>query len=179
MSRLPSCAIRRAATLHRVLSGSCRGELSLTVRFSLDRVPPFLTSIEDPNVGADGKLVGCTNCGGKFVSPAFTRTLRISLSRRRKRSQVSVTLFETVRNSRRTNEGQLRITWARGIRVDTRCSTRGCSSSWFGRTTGCEISFLSFAVVRSSPSSGFDSFFSASHVGPRRALISLLLDKLV
>ncbi|GAA5903744.1 uncharacterized protein JCM6883_005100 [Sporobolomyces salmoneus] len=28
------------------------------------KVPPFLTSIEDPNVGADGKLVGCTNCGG-------------------------------------------------------------------------------------------------------------------
>ncbi|GAA5998748.1 uncharacterized protein JCM10292_007204 [Rhodotorula paludigena] len=28
------------------------------------KVPPFLTSIEDPNVGADGKPVGCTNCGG-------------------------------------------------------------------------------------------------------------------
>ncbi|KPV76632.1 uncharacterized protein RHOBADRAFT_13015 [Rhodotorula graminis WP1] len=28
------------------------------------KVPPFLTSIEDPNLGADGKPVGCTNCGG-------------------------------------------------------------------------------------------------------------------
>ncbi|GAA5912900.1 hypothetical protein JCM5296_003899 [Sporobolomyces johnsonii] len=28
------------------------------------KVPPFLLSIEDPNVGADGKLVGCANCGG-------------------------------------------------------------------------------------------------------------------
>ncbi|KAI5481639.1 hypothetical protein MNV49_002865 [Pseudohyphozyma bogoriensis] len=28
------------------------------------KIPPFLTSIEDPNVGADGKVTGCTNCGG-------------------------------------------------------------------------------------------------------------------
>ncbi|BGP30410.1 DEAD-box ATP-dependent RNA helicase 35 [Rhodotorula toruloides] len=28
------------------------------------KVPPFLLSIEDPNVGADGKPIGCTNCGG-------------------------------------------------------------------------------------------------------------------
>ncbi|TNY20154.1 DEAD-box protein abstrakt [Rhodotorula diobovata] len=28
------------------------------------KVPPFLLSIEDPNLGADGKPVGCTNCGG-------------------------------------------------------------------------------------------------------------------
>ncbi|GAA5838362.1 hypothetical protein JCM11251_004915 [Rhodosporidiobolus azoricus] len=28
------------------------------------KVPPFLMSIEDPNIGADGKPVGCTNCGG-------------------------------------------------------------------------------------------------------------------
>ncbi|BGP14251.1 hypothetical protein JCM10213_005858 [Rhodosporidiobolus nylandii] len=28
------------------------------------KVPPFLTSIEDPNIGADGKPMGCTNCGG-------------------------------------------------------------------------------------------------------------------
>lgn len=27
------------------------------------RIPPFLTSIEDPNEGANGVL-GCTNCGG-------------------------------------------------------------------------------------------------------------------
>ncbi|GAA5916326.1 hypothetical protein JCM6882_001082 [Rhodosporidiobolus microsporus] len=28
------------------------------------KVPPFLMSIEDPNLGADGKPMGCTNCGG-------------------------------------------------------------------------------------------------------------------
>ncbi|GAA6018840.1 hypothetical protein JCM10207_000258 [Rhodosporidiobolus poonsookiae] len=28
------------------------------------KVPPFLTSIEDPNLDANGKPVGCTNCGG-------------------------------------------------------------------------------------------------------------------
>ncbi|KAK4050098.1 DEAD-box ATP-dependent RNA helicase 35 [Microbotryomycetes sp. JL201] len=28
------------------------------------KIPPFLLSIEDPNVGADGKPIGCTNCGG-------------------------------------------------------------------------------------------------------------------
>lgn len=29
------------------------------------RIPPFLASIEDPNVGTDG-VVACTNCGGEL-----------------------------------------------------------------------------------------------------------------
>ncbi|GAA5825567.1 hypothetical protein JCM5353_002343 [Sporobolomyces roseus] len=39
-------------------------DLKYLLMESKQKVPPFLTSIEDPNVGADGKLVGCTNCGG-------------------------------------------------------------------------------------------------------------------
>lgn len=36
----------------------------MLTRPALARIPPFLLSIEDPNVGADGKVVGCANCGG-------------------------------------------------------------------------------------------------------------------
>ncbi|KAG0665013.1 hypothetical protein C6P46_000639 [Rhodotorula mucilaginosa] len=39
-------------------------DLKYLLMESKQKVPPFLTSIEDPNLGADGKPVGCTNCGG-------------------------------------------------------------------------------------------------------------------
>ncbi|KAJ8295713.1 DEAD-box ATP-dependent RNA helicase 35 [Rhodotorula toruloides] len=39
-------------------------DLKYLLMESKQKVPPFLLSIEDPNVGADGKPIGCTNCGG-------------------------------------------------------------------------------------------------------------------
>jgi hypothetical protein len=82
------------------------------------RVPPFLTSIEDPNLGADGKPVGCTNCGGTLrgLFPfSLSPLLHFSLFRQGVREadpllmvhlQVSVTRSGTARSSKRTSGGR-------------------------------------------------------------------------
>ncbi|POY72572.1 hypothetical protein BMF94_4399 [Rhodotorula taiwanensis] len=39
-------------------------DLKYLLMESKQKVPPFLMSIEDPNLDANGKPIGCTNCGG-------------------------------------------------------------------------------------------------------------------
>lgn len=74
------------------------------------RVPPFLLSIEDPNLGADGKPVGCTNCGGASPLPlpstSLKRPARLTLDSPSARACVG--LGHTIRNCPKLEENQRR-----------------------------------------------------------------------
>ena len=39
-------------------------DLKYLLKEGKQRIPPFIESLEDPNAGADGKPIGCQNCGG-------------------------------------------------------------------------------------------------------------------
>lgn len=74
------------------------------------RVPPFLLSIEDPNLGADGKPVGCTNCGGASPLPlpstSLKRPARLTLDSPSARACAG--LGHTIRNCPKLEENQRR-----------------------------------------------------------------------
>lgn len=85
----------------------CNGSLAC-------RVPPFLLSIEDPNLDASGKPVGCTNCGGT-PSPLPLRPQRVVTETDTCGNgvlQVSVIRSGTAPSWRRTSGGRWRVSVA-------------------------------------------------------------------
>lgn len=142
----------------------------------LNRVPPFLTSIEDPNVGADGKLVGCTNCGGESLtllseSLLFTQRrfhVRRSWSLYSKLSEIG---GEPTKNCRESfgSEGYWRILMeVYGFFTARREEERGTPCLAFFSVvefyTTCECRFDTFVFLISSENNRLGSLFIASRL---------------